>query len=124
MTFTQRDDELGVLVPFPATGTSPTVASTGEVEATGPVLDGELLTDEQYRRARRLAEFARSRLPARWHDRDHVDRVRAELVGHVVRAPLRYPAAVTRGLVIVGRVWWAWVSVRDFYDAAKQTLSL
>jgi hypothetical protein len=41
-----------------------------------------------------------------------------------VCAPFRYPAAVTRGVVIAGRAWWTWVSVRDFYDAAKQAQQL
>lgn len=83
MTSSQRNDELGDVVPIPGVGTPPMVASVGEVEAVGPVLDGELLTDEQHRRARRRAELAMSRLPARWHDRDHVIRVRVELVRHV-----------------------------------------
>lgn len=69
MTAAQEGD-LRQLVPFPATTTSP-AEQTGEVALAGPVLDGELLTDEQYRRARRLAEFARSRLPARWRTAIH-----------------------------------------------------
>jgi DNA segregation ATPase FtsK/SpoIIIE, S-DNA-T family len=124
MTSSQRNDELGEAVLFPCAGTSPMVPSVGEAETVGPVLDGELLTNEQYRRARRLAELAMSRLPARWHDRDYVNRVRAELARHAVCAPFRYPAAVTRGVMIAGRAWWAWVSVRDFYDAAKQAQQL
>ncbi len=103
---------------------TPTVASAGAVVEAGPLLEGELLTDEEYRRARPLTALAMSRLPARWHDRSHVTRLRTELVRHVVLAPVRYPAAVTRGVPIAVRAWWSWVSVKDFYDAAKQAQQL
>ncbi|MFF0149128.1 hypothetical protein [Amycolatopsis sulphurea] len=124
MNAARRDGQSGVPVAFPAQEASPVGVSSGEVGPAGPVLDGELLTDEQYRRARRLADLARSRLPARWQDRNHFERVRADLVRHLVRAPFRYPAAVARGVPIAVRVWWSWMSVKDFYDAAKQTQQL
>ncbi|MFD2465263.1 hypothetical protein ACFSYJ_42055, partial [Amycolatopsis samaneae] len=127
MNATQRD-ESGVLVPFPAWEASPAepplATGSGEVDATGPVLDAELLTDEQYRRARRLADLAKARLPARWQDRDHVERLRADLLRHLVRGPFRFPAAAARGVPVAVRAWWSWVSVKDFYDAAKQAQQL
>ncbi len=71
-----------------------------------------------------MAEFARSRLPARWQDRDHVERLRTDLVRHLVRLPFRFPAAAARGVPVAVRAWWSWMSVRDFYDAAKQSQQL
>lgn len=117
-------EQTGVVAQVAGDEETPTVASAGDMVKAAPLLEGELLTDEEYRRARSLTALAMSRLPARWHDRSHVSQLRTELVRHVVLAPARYPAAVTRGVPIALRTWWSWVSVKDFYDAAKQAQQL
>jgi S-DNA-T family DNA segregation ATPase FtsK/SpoIIIE len=85
------------------------------------VLDAELITDEEYQRSRaqRLAETAVSRLPAQWQTRESARQAGAELAGRAALVPVRYPAAVSRGLAVSARAWWQWVRVLDLYDAAK-----
>ncbi|MBP2323806.1 S-DNA-T family DNA segregation ATPase FtsK/SpoIIIE [Kibdelosporangium banguiense] len=127
-------DDMGELVPFPCPSTAPAsstgttlIASANEFDTSGPVVGAELLTDvEQHQRvnAHRWTELVAAIVPARWQNRDHHNHVRAELVLRAVRVPLRYPVAVARGSVTAARAWWAWVSVRDFYDAAKQAQQL
>lgn len=104
----------GKVVPFP---TPP----SAEVEPAGPVLDAELISEEEYRRsrARRLAESAVAKLPARWQTSETAKQAGTELAGRAVMAPLRYPAAVGRGLAVSARAWWHWVRVSDYYAAAK-----
>ncbi|MEU0468264.1 cell division protein FtsK [Amycolatopsis sp. NPDC006131] len=95
--------------------------SQNAVELAPEVLTGELLTEEEYRRskARRLTETARSRLPVQWQTPESRRQVAGALAGQFALAPVRYPRAVGRGLVIVVRAWWGWVRVSDFYEAAK-----
>ena len=94
--------------------------------AVSEAVDGQLLTDDEYRRfrARRLAVRAVSALPVRWQDAEHRARVRGELVAQLVRVPVRYPSAAARGSAAALRAWWAWVTVRDLYDAAKASQQL
>ncbi|RDI19661.1 cell division protein FtsK [Lentzea flaviverrucosa] len=116
------DDAMGKLVPFPGPVPEPvTSGPAAEVEPAGPVLDAELITDEEYRRskARQLAESAVSRLPAQWQTRESARQAGAELAGRAVLAPVQFPAAVGRGLAVSARAWWQWVRVADFYDASK-----
>lgn len=107
-----RDHEMGELVRLPT-------ALAGPVQQ---VLTGELVTEDEYQRsvARRLAESARSRLPARWQDNAAV----ADMTRTVAVMPLRYPGAVARGTVVTCRAWWQWVRVTDWYSAAKNSDSL
>ncbi|MEO6088414.1 MAG: cell division protein FtsK [Umezawaea sp.] len=107
-----RDDrEPGELVPVPA---------------SGQVLDGELVDEAEYQqsRARRLAEAARSRLPAQWQDPATARQAAVVMTGRVAVLPLRYPGAVLRGTSVVLRTWWNWVRVADWYAAAKGTDTL
>lgn len=43
----------------------------------------------------------------------------AELVNQALLVPMRYPAAVGRGLAMSAPAWWAWLRVTDFYEASK-----
>lgn len=118
MSAPQHTDEIeharAKVVPFP---TPP----GAEVEPAGPVLDAELVDEEEYRRsrARRLAESAVAKLPARWQTSETAKQAGTELAGRAAMAPLRYPAAVGRGLAVSARAWWHWVRVSDFYEASK-----
>ncbi|WP_146174723.1 cell division protein FtsK [Umezawaea tangerina] len=104
-------------------------AGTGElvpVPTNGPVLDGELVDEAEYQRsrARRLAEAARSRLPAQWQDPTTAKQAALVMTGRAAVMPLRYPGAVLRGTAVVSRAWWQWVRVADYYAAAKSTDTL
>ncbi|WP_394613116.1 cell division protein FtsK [Lentzea sp. JNUCC 0626] len=120
-----KDTETGgELIPFPNVAAVDEPQARREnttVEATPPVLDGELITEEEYRRskARRLADSAVSRLPAQWQTPESARQAGAELAGQVALVPVQYPAAVGRGLAVSARAWWAWVRVSDFYEASK-----
>ncbi|GAB2865313.1 cell division protein FtsK [Lentzea nigeriaca] len=117
----RKDSDVGgEIIPFPNT-TADVPEPVTPAPAAGPVLDGELITDEEYRRskARQLAESAVSRLPAQWQTRESARQAGAELASRAVLAPVRFPAAVGRGLAVSARAWWAWVRVSDFYDASK-----
>ncbi|ATE52112.1 cell division protein FtsK [Actinosynnema pretiosum] len=110
-------DEPGPVTPAPA---------AGPVQPAEPVLDGELVDEVEYQRgkARRLAEQAVSKLPARWQSAESAKQAGAALAARAALAPVRYPAAVGRGLVVSARAWWSWVRVEDFYSAAKSSDSL
>ena len=118
----QKDNVAGELIPFPnaAVASGANAEGTSVVQAA-PVLDGELITEAEYQRsrARRLAESAVSRLPAQWQTAESARQAGAELVGRAVMVPVRYPAAVGRGLAVAARAWWVWVRVADFYKASK-----
>lgn len=116
---------------------------------TGEVVEGEIISEEEYRRLTSQRELARARwqgyrsdavtvvrvasrvaglavdqLPARWRDPEHLAQVRAHLARQAVTLPFRYPGAVARGSVSGVRAWWAWVSVRDLYEASQATAQL
>ncbi|MGO1056953.1 cell division protein FtsK [Crossiella sp. CA198] len=95
-------------------------APVGESE----VLEGELITEGEYSRARQLAENALSRLPVRWQTRQSAKQAGFELAGLAAFMPVRLLAAVGRGLVVSTGAWWQWVRVADFYDAAKASDTL
>ncbi|MFD0207273.1 MULTISPECIES: hypothetical protein [Saccharothrix] len=88
------------------------------------MLDGELITDGEYSRTRRLAESAMSRLPTQLQTRQSAGQAGFELAGLAVLVPVRLLAAAGRGLVLSAGAWWRRVRVTDFYDAAKATDSL
>jgi S-DNA-T family DNA segregation ATPase FtsK/SpoIIIE len=91
-----------------------------------PVLDGELLDDDQQHRG--LHEHCR-RPGAWWQRSSHVpaslksraDAVQAakDVVVAVVRAPWRWVSATARGAVMAVRAWRCWVTVRDYREAAE-----
>lgn len=113
----------------PDTGDTDTPPRT-DIDTTGPVLDGELVDEQEYQqsRARRLAEAAVeaavARLPARWQTADSAKAAGVSLALRAAVTPLRYPPAVLRGTATAVRAWWQWVRVTDWYDAAKATDTL
>ncbi|ONI85685.1 hypothetical protein ALI22I_28385 [Saccharothrix sp. ALI-22-I] len=118
----QKDDVASELIPFPNAAVSSGADAEGtSVVQAAPVLDGELITEAEYQRsrARRLAESAVSRLPAQWQTAESARQAGMELAGRAVLVPVRYPAAVGRGLTVSARAWWVWVRVADFYEASK-----
>ncbi|WP_053723019.1 hypothetical protein [Saccharothrix sp. NRRL B-16348] len=127
-------DEMGELVVFPGAAAAPAdepgpvtpPPAAGPVQPAPEVLTGELITDAEYQRskARKLAEQAVSKLPAKWQSAESAKQAGAALAGRAAALPFRYPAAVGRGAVVSARAWWSWVRVADFYDAAKSSDSL
>src|ERR1051326_592455 len=108
MTHSQHDEEIGELVPFPLTSLAPAVIVPANTEPGTQVINPN--RDDQIRA---LVTAALGGLPARWRDRDHLGRVSTDLVRHALRAPFRYPAAVSRGSAVAARTLWRWVSVGD-----------
>lgn len=96
------------------------------VEQASPVFDGELVTEEQYQQTRPWGVIAIvvRQLPARLQDKTEARRVGGEVARHATLAPVRYLGAVGRGTLVTTRAWWHWVTVKDFYDAAKQAQQL
>ncbi|WP_440901166.1 hypothetical protein, partial [Actinosynnema sp.] len=103
----QKNGTVGVLLPFPDTSvptgheaeapTSTAGAVTGKpgaassaAEATAPMLDGELVTEAEYRRsyARRLVESAVSRLPTQWQTAESARQAGTELASRVALLPV------------------------------------
>ncbi len=119
MIRSQQDEEIGELVPFPLTNLAPAITVPAEAELESRAIRSN--RDDQFRG---LVKAALAGLPARWQDRDHLGRVGPDLVRHALQAPFRYPAAVGRGSAVAVRAWWGWISVRDFYEAAKQAQQL
>ncbi|MGY6657641.1 FtsK/SpoIIIE domain-containing protein [Amycolatopsis sp. TRM77291] len=104
-------------------GTELATSTTNAVTTAGgnTALDGELLSEEEYRRrrTRRVVAVAVARLPPQWQSAATARHAGLRLAGTVARAPIRYPVAVARGTAVSARAWWAWVRVEDFYAAAK-----
>ncbi|QFZ17728.1 cell division protein FtsK [Saccharothrix syringae] len=121
MSLTMQGDRGGELIPFPNAPVEGNAEDAGAVEATAPALDGELITEAEYQRSRvrRLAESAVSRLPTQWQTPESARQAGVELVNQALLVPMRYSAAVGRGLAVSARAWWAWVRVTDFYEASK-----
>lgn len=90
---------------------------------TPDVVDGELISDDEYRRRIDVAGVWR-RLPARWQDRDERSRTFGAAGRFLILVPVRYPQAMLRGTGKAGQAWWRWIRVQDFYDAAKQSQQL
>ncbi|WP_033294142.1 cell division protein FtsK [Amycolatopsis jejuensis] len=84
-----------------------------------PVLDGELV-DDTLPQARPRRRFARRWVPSWLNDRQAAK----DFAVAVLRSPFRCVGAVARGLVAVARWWRAWVTVRDFREAAEQAEKL
>lgn len=114
----QPDERMGQVVRLPT--------RSAEVEPDGPVLDSELVTEDEYQRsrARRLAEAARSRLPAKWQDPATARVAVGDMTRRAAVAPLHYPGAVLRGTTVTCRAWWQWVRVSDYYGAAVSSDTL
>src|SRR5947209_18251257 len=94
----------------------------------GPVLDGELIDDdqrpgdqhEQYQRA--ATWWQRSpRVPAAFKSRAHAVRAAKDAAVAMGRAPWRFVGATGRGTVLAARAWRHWVTVRDYREAAEQS---
>lgn len=105
MAHPQRETDMGDLVPFP----SPKPAE--------PITPAEILPAGQPWR------FVH-RLPARLQDPGEVRRIGEVAARGAIRTPIAYPSAVGRGMAITCRAWWQWVTVADFYQAAKATNQL
>ncbi|WP_410570524.1 FtsK/SpoIIIE domain-containing protein [Amycolatopsis sp. cmx-4-61] len=99
------------------TSTARAVGSGGDETA----LEGELLTEEEYRRsrARRVVAVAVARLPPQWQSAATARHAGVRLAGAVARAPIRYLLAVARGVAVSARAWWAWLRVEESFAAAK-----
>jgi S-DNA-T family DNA segregation ATPase FtsK/SpoIIIE len=95
-----------------------------------PVLDGELIDDDQfsgqqdqYRRA--ASWWQRSpRVPAAFKSRAHAVQASKDTAVAVVRAPWRFVGATGRGTVLAARAWRHWVRVHDYREAAEQSEKL
>lgn len=89
-----------------------------------PILDGELV-DDTLPQPRRRKRFESWWLRSRWVPTWLKDRQAAkDFVAGVVRSPFRCLGAAARGLVAAARWWRAWVTVRDFREAAEQSEKL
>jgi DNA segregation ATPase FtsK/SpoIIIE, S-DNA-T family len=95
-----------------------------------PVLDGELIDDDQpggqHKRYRRVASWWRNSplVPAALKSRAHAAQTAKEVAVTVVRAPWRFVAATGGGTVLAVRAWRRWVSVCDYRQAAEQSEKL
>jgi len=122
---TISDETRGELLPVSgdSLATRDKAASPAARQAGGrqEVLDGELITDAEYERSRRrgLAGQVVAKLPPGLQTRQGRSEAMKHVGGHAIMIPFRYPKATLRGLSVAGRVWWRWVRVEDFYEAAK-----
>ncbi|MBV9163838.1 MAG: cell division protein FtsK [Pseudonocardiales bacterium] len=91
-----------------------------------PVLDGELIDDDQRQRSRRVASWwQRSpRVPAVFKGRAQAIQAAKDTTVVVVRSPWRFVTASARGTVLGVRAWRRWVTVRDYREAAEQSEKL
>jgi S-DNA-T family DNA segregation ATPase FtsK/SpoIIIE len=96
-----------------------------------PVLDGELLDDDQ----QPIGPHEHYRQPGSWWQcsprvpvalTSRADAVQAakDAAVAVVRAPWRWVSATVRGALVAGRAWRCWVTVRDYREAAEQSEKL
>ncbi|GAA4024881.1 FtsK/SpoIIIE domain-containing protein [Allokutzneria multivorans] len=108
----KSDKEMGELIAFPNAAVTELDSERGALEKATPVLDGELLTEEQYRQAK-----ARWSLPAAW---THPQSTGGRLAVRAATAPLHLGGAVARGMAVTGRAWWRWVRVAELRDAARE----
>ncbi|MDT4997993.1 MAG: segregation ATPase FtsK/SpoIIIE, family [Mycobacterium sp.] len=96
-----------------------------------PVLDGELIDDdqrpggrhEQYRRAASWWQRL-PRVPAAFRSRAHAVQAAKDAAVAMVRAPWRFVGATGRGTVLAARTWRHWVTVRDYREAAEHSEKL
>jgi DNA segregation ATPase FtsK/SpoIIIE, S-DNA-T family len=96
-----------------------------------PVLDGELIDDDNPSDGRRQqsrplrAWWQRCpRVPAVLKSRIHAIQAAKDTVVAVICAPWRFVGATGRGTVLAVRAWRRWVTVRDYRQAAEQSEKL
>jgi S-DNA-T family DNA segregation ATPase FtsK/SpoIIIE len=109
---------------------APTPVYERELVNAGPVYDAELVDDAKpFHRQPQLGRVAswwlRSPRVPRWaKTRAQVRQAAKDAVVAVLRSPWRYLRAVVRGLVAAARWWRAWVTVRDYREAAEASEKL
>jgi S-DNA-T family DNA segregation ATPase FtsK/SpoIIIE len=107
----------------------PVAARTREVERSGPIYDGELVSDistgvptaprrtitrrfmNWWQRSRRVPSVLKSRQAAVQGGKD--------AAVWLLRFPFRFAGSVARGLVVCVRAWRRWVRVHDYREAAE-----
>ncbi|MBV9013982.1 MAG: cell division protein FtsK [Pseudonocardiales bacterium] len=91
-----------------------------------PVLDGELIDDDQRQQSGRVVSWwQRSpRIPAVLKDRAQAAQAAKDATVIVICAPWRFMGASGRGTVLAVRAWRRWVTVRDYREAAEQSEKL
>jgi DNA segregation ATPase FtsK/SpoIIIE, S-DNA-T family len=91
-----------------------------------PVLDGELIDDDQRQHSRQgVSWWQRSpRVPAVLKDRAQAVQAAKDAAVIVICAPWRFLSASGRGTVLAVRAWRRWVTVRDYREAAEQSEKL
>jgi S-DNA-T family DNA segregation ATPase FtsK/SpoIIIE len=100
------------------------------MEPAEPIYDGEVLDDlpRAVRRpvARQLLSWCgRCRcVPVALRSRQALLQATKDMIVWVVRSPLRFAGAVSRGLVVAARGWRRWVRVHDYREAAEQAEKL
>lgn len=112
----------------------PTMAEGGRRSLPAPadpILDGELVDDDQPAATPRTAGhrfrewWQRSpRVPAALKSREHAKRAARDVAVRVLMSPLWFASAVGRGLVVVVRDWRQWIRVHDYREAAEQSEKL
>jgi S-DNA-T family DNA segregation ATPase FtsK/SpoIIIE len=108
-----------------------TTSNEAAVIPADPVLDGELIDDdqrpggqhEQYQRA--ATWWQRSpHVPAAFKSRAHAVQAAKDAAVAMGRAPWRFVSATGRGTVLTVRAWRHWVTVRDYREAAEHSEKL
>ena len=101
------------------------------VEATDPVLDGELVDDLPHPVVpiplrRRFVRWWRSspRVPSSLKSRELFVQALKDATVAVLRSPWRYLRAVVRGVLAAFRGWRKWVTVSDYREAAEEAQKL
>ena len=114
------------LEPSAVNGALPVAAPTREMAPAEPIYDGEVVDDLS--RAARRAVIRRFvswwgrclGVPVALKSRPALRQAARDLITWVLRWPLRFAGAVTRGLVVAARGWRRWVRVHDYREAAEQ----
>ena len=108
-----------------------TTSNDAAVVPADPVLDGELIDDDQrpggqHEHHRRAAPWWQrsTRVPAAFTSRAHAVQAARDVAVAMVRAPWRFVGATGRGTVMAARAWRHWVTVRDYRKAAEQSEKL
>jgi S-DNA-T family DNA segregation ATPase FtsK/SpoIIIE len=103
-----------------------TTPHNGAVIPADPVLEGELIDDDQRQRSRRVASWWQRcpRIPAAFKSRAQAIQAVKGTTVVVVRSPWRFVSASARGTVLAVRAWRRWVTVRDYREAAEQSEKL
>jgi DNA segregation ATPase FtsK/SpoIIIE, S-DNA-T family len=108
-----------------------TTSREAAVVPADPVLDGELIEDDnqldgQRQQSWRVASWwQRSpRVPAALKSRAYARQAVKDAAVTVVCAPWRCVGATARGTVLAVRAWRSWVTVQDYREAAEQSEKL